>query len=253
MFRERPITGLFLTATIIVDFVLITITSDQDLAAMTKLGLVLGQLAALAIWAVRGESHRLARVSSLVVVTGLLTYIVGIEPRQHGVWLAFNTLYVLSIVLAAGITDSMRFRLGMDSVKRYSKEHWQIPLIEFFGWTIAVAIVSFGARQMEFVFLTPRIYFIVVAFVSIPFLMAVLVWRDLRDLGRIGALLILITAVLAATYLTSRRPAGWAVTMAQTGYLTLWLAALGMDAVRSHSAQLESDLEHDLDESKQVS
>ncbi|MGI9428959.1 MAG: hypothetical protein ACR2NM_09895 [Bythopirellula sp.] len=252
MIRERLISGLFLTATLIVDFVLITINSRLDMAAMIKLGLVLGQLAALAIWAVRGKSHRLARISSLVVVTGLLTYVVGNEPQQQGVWLAFNTLYVLGIVLVTGITDLMRYRLGMNSVKRYSREHWRIPLIEFFGWTIAVAIISFGARHMEFVFLTERVLLLVLAFVSIPFLMAVLVWRDLRDLHRMGASVILVTALVAAAYLTSRRPTAWAVTMAQTGYLTLWLATLGMDEVRSQAIRLQDDLQQDLDESKQV-
>jgi hypothetical protein len=253
MFRERPISGLFLIATLIVDLVLLTITSADSLAAMIKLGLVLGQLAALAVGAVRGQSHRLARISFLVVGTGLLTYLVVDGSRQQGVWLAFNTLYVVGIVLVTGITDVMRYRFGMNSVKRYTKEHWRVPLIEFFGWTIAVAIISFGARYMEFVFLTEEVLLIVLAFVCTPFLMALLVWRDLRDLHRNGALLILVTALVAAAYLTSRRPTAWAVTMAQTGYLTLWLATLGMDDVRSQSIRLQDDLQQELDQSPPMS
>ena len=80
-----------------------------------------------------------------------------------------------------------------------------------------------------------------------------LVWRDVRELHWMGALVILVTALVAATYLTSRRPTAWAVTMAQTGYLTLWLAALGMDEVRSQSIRLQDDLQQDFDESKEVS
>lgn len=244
MFQQRPLTCLFIAATLAIDVVLMT-TGNGDLSPFA-LGMVLGQIAVLANWTVRGEMHRLARMSLLVITIGLLTYLIRVDDDPQRLWLTFYTIYTTCILLVTIASDYMRYRsdkkdLGKDSAKR-----WQVPLIEFFGWTTVVAIISFGARQMDFEFLgNLSVLLTIVSLIAVPVLTPFFIRHDLRDLRSFKALLLVLVMILAAVYLQREHGSGgWAIFI-QTGYITLWMAVIGMDDVLARVKNVDKDLLND--------
>ena len=245
MFREQPLTWLFIVATIVIDLVLAsTVPAHFSLGLELRLGFILGQLVALAIWVVRGKMHRLARVSFLVITIGLLACYVEIRSDQMSTWFGFLSTYALIIVLTTIASDFLqkRFRdpLRDDEVSK----RWQISLIELFGWSIVVAIISFGFRHMDFDFLEKDALLSCLAFLSVPILVVTLIRRDIRDLRSISALVIVFATIASAIYIGSRTEGGGVfVIFVQTAYLILSLAVVGMDAIHSAALEVQKSLQ----------
>jgi hypothetical protein len=151
MFRDRLLTWLFITASVVVDLALLAAVmaspNPHRYEALQE-GLAAGQVGALAIWAITGSAHRLARVAGLVISTGLLTLlVVGQEIERFGEPLVLLAIYAAIVLAAVGVIAACRRAF---SGKRESvRETFQVSLIEMFGWMIVVAIASFGARFMD--------------------------------------------------------------------------------------------------------
>ncbi len=248
MFRDRPLTWLFIAATIVVDFVLMTIQSDQDFLASVKIGLLLGQLAALAIWSVRGQQHRLARASCLVVVTGLLTYVLDTKLAVRSTWLAFSSGYVLWIISVTLTSDVIRCRLREKHENEKPSNRWQVSLVELFGWTTVFAIICFGARLMNFGFLQwdSMEFWESIGFISrllvVPTCMTLFTHRDLSDL-RIAKILVLAIVIITSVCVTKSEYIGEYAVIFQIVYLVLWMPVLSMDgAQKKHVACLQGSM-----------
>ena len=241
MFRDRPLTWLFIAATIAVDLVLMVAESDQGLISSVKIGLVLGQLAALAIWSVRGQMNRLARISYLVLATGLLTYLIDAIPDLKPNWLAFHTGYVFWIILVTLVGDFLRYRLRKKSGDESPANRWQVPLIEFFGWTTVVAIVSFGARHMDFDFLRQKDAIeTIVLLLVVPTYMTLFTRHDLNDLRAVKVLLLALVIMAASVYVArAKNEAEYAVVF-QSAYLLLCMPILELEARSRTKAENES-------------
>jgi len=233
VFHKRPLTWLFVASTIAIDLVLITVESDRALLAAVKLGFVLGQLAAMAIWVVRGRIHRLARASCLVVTTSLLAYLIEVVPSSTLPWAVFYTGYAFLIVIVTLLSDLTRHRRREKSSSDKWARRWKISLMECFGWTIVVAMASFSARGMEFYFLRRETFAMIVALSAVPSCMALLIRTDLRDVRATRALGISLIIIIAAYYSATGQPSGEFTTFIQAAYLVLWMAVLGMDDVLS--------------------
>jgi len=241
MFRDRPLTCLFIVATICVDLVLMTIESDRGLLLSLKAGLVLGQLAALAIWSVRGQQNRLARMSCLILTTGLLTYLIDTQSEKS-LWMAFNAGYVCWTIFVTLVGDMIRYRLREKSSDKNSTNPWRVPLIEFFGWTTVVAIISFGARHMDIDFLREgdnlRIF---IAVLAVPTCMTLFARRDLYDLLAFKAIALALVIAMTVVYLAKTEGKGKDVVIFQSVYLVMCLPILGMDEVRSHAKNARTE------------
>ena len=151
MFRDRLLTWLFITASVVVDLALLAAEmASRDSFRFQALlqGIALGQVGALAIWTVTGRVHRLARGAGLIVATSLLAlFAIHGEPWYFQEWLALLAIYAAIVMAAVALITIVR---RIVSSKREQHETLQTPLIELFGWTIVVAIASFGARFMDF-------------------------------------------------------------------------------------------------------
>lgn len=242
MFRERPLTWLFVVATVAVDMIIGAIERTPGLTESLKVGFVLSQLAALAMWSVRGRMHRLARMSCLVLATGMLTYLIDIDGSEKSIWTAFNSMYVFWIVVVTSVSDALSYRLRKGTVSRVVENRWQVPLIEFFGWTIFVAIISFAARHMDFRFLDQSGTGLVVSLLAVPTCIAVFVRQDLRDLWTWRAIVLLSICVTAGFYTAKEQPAGEYAILMQSAYLGLWLAVLAMDELQSKVRRVREGL-----------
>jgi len=244
MFCDRPLTWLFIAATVVIDCVLMSIeaTASPNITDSVKLGFVLGQLAATAIWAVRGNLHRLKRLSCLVVTTGLLAYLIRVDPMPIPSWIAFHSGFVTLIVLATVMSDHIRYGFrarteGDDRLKR-----WQMPLIEIFGWTIVVAVISLGIRQMNFDFLYEDVLGIIISLFVVPVFLAMLTQGGLRDIGIFKAVMFVAVAIIATSALGRERGGEVAVIVPiQAAYLVLWLAVQGWDSDFSQARNGQAD------------
>jgi len=242
MFRDRPLTWLFVIATVVVDVVMAA-TDKGSGTSVARLGFVIGQLAALAIWSVRGEIHRLGRVSCLIVVVGSIAFLIEVSSESADVWVAFYAGYVFVIALAT-LLGNLVWRTFEGNKSESSSKQWKIPLIEFFGWTTVVAIICFGARHMDFGFLIQGdSLLIVTALLTVPVSTALLIRHDLRDLRAVSAFVIVLAAIISAVYLSQNNKSGAIAIFVQTVYLSLWLAVLGMDKVKADVRTMHESLQ----------
>ena len=235
MIRRHPLLILLLLATTVVDVTLIWRIGWHFTARTVFSGLVLGQTGALALWAVWGQGHRLARVSTMVVATGLIALATGrtalLGPAQ---WLAILSVYTFivylgTLLLAAGQSYAERNR-----EQESDRSAWQVSLIELFGWTILVAIASFAARSMDFVFLKTntliplRVGLIVMA----PLALAAGIRKGLTGLTSsklywLGFAALIPVGTIALRYYEPRTAVP--LILGQTGYLLIWLLVLLLD------------------------
>ncbi len=149
MFRDRPLTWLFIAATICVDLVLIEL---GDIGSYLQSGFWLGQMAVLGAWFAVGKSHRLARASVVLGGVAFLTLIACYRRVDHVTaanWgslfriTAWNCLFAFCCALFCRIFVQRFCR------KCRIEQRWKaprFPLIELFGWTIIVAVGSVLSR-----------------------------------------------------------------------------------------------------------
>ncbi len=145
-FRDRPLTWLFIVATILVD-----VTEALSFESVLSWSII-GQLSAVAIWTVMSKAHRLARAGVFLAVVSLIAGPAAstaswIFPKNF--FLTLLAVYAVCVVLAT--CPIALFRCWMRSRKGSAKgkKPWQFPLIELFGWTIVVAYASFACRFLN--------------------------------------------------------------------------------------------------------
>jgi hypothetical protein len=221
MFRERPLTWLFILATVVVDLAMFFGGRGTVFE-----GIVVGQVAAIAIWAAIGHSHRLTRGSLLVVAVGILAYLPGFRSFQsYSRMLTFMAAFALAVAATSLGFVWLRRRIRI----RFDGDHEQtplkVPLIEFFGWTIVVAIASFGARHMDVQFLERVQHFFPVYLLTYAIVPLALVLFDsrFRMLHLLKAVLLVYGAYWMGTHFLGRG-SWYGLKMASlTMYLTAWL------------------------------
>lgn len=229
MFRDRPLTGLFLAATITVDLVVMLVGYDPHNPSEIVVGLITGQVAALALWVVRGMMHRLARIGWVVCAVGLLAYLLKIDAGPQSTWLAFYLIYATAIIMSALAGNLLRHALRDRSQDTAPAARWQVPLIEFFGWTIVVAVLSFGAQHMDFNFLTDGAVDIVLLLLAVPVTVALFVPSDIRRLKLASLIPVAIAMLATMACWPGTEASGPLLTLVQTGYLAAWLFVLALD------------------------
>lgn len=146
IFGERPVTWLYLTATVVLSCTILNSRPElqADLPSRTVAGVVIAQLFVLGAYAVVGRSHRLARGAAFVcgasVIAMALGGLLGHDPR---IWAA---AVLLQSSAAAGAA-AVRFTANRYLQPSRGVTGFRFPLIEFFGWTIVVAIGALVVKE----------------------------------------------------------------------------------------------------------
>jgi len=233
MFRDRPLTWLFVIATVCVDVV------GQLLFDSIQFWLAFGQLSAVAIWLVMGKVHRLARFGVFLAV---ISFVAG-RSSNPGDWifpenffLTMLVVYTVCVVLA--VCPIVFFRFWIRSRKQTvgRKNPWQFPLIELFGWTIIVAYASFACRFLN---LESIWHLEIFQFVSLIIPKAILAAIFLENTNPVGhwlrvvkfvcALLIWILCILLFGILSDSASELVALLAVSGGYLVAWSTVRTLD------------------------
>lgn len=222
-----------------VDLTLMVVRIDTEKYWAVVLAYGFGQVAALAIWAVRGRIHRLLRVSCFVLATGLLAHF--IDPRTYD-WPRAVFIYAMSIFIVALLIEVVRNIPSAKAGDIDQRKRWQFPVIEFFGWTIIIAVVSLGCREMEFreAFDGP-IWLGLVALIAVPILLVLFTRKDLRDLRVITILIIVGAAITAEWYIT------FFIVATQAAYLVAWMTVLTFDNILSEVNKVQEKRQDETD------
>jgi hypothetical protein len=155
-FRQRPLSWLFLIATICVDLVAVTVDDEEELWILAML---FGQSFVVGGWLALGQSHRLLRGGGFVagvLALALLAAVGFFEPLIF----TFQTAWAQSIgavaILAGAAAvmswgwDALLRRLPQQRHESGAAARWQFPVAELFGWTIIVAVASAFMRLATF-------------------------------------------------------------------------------------------------------
>jgi len=152
-FRQRPLTWLFLIATVCLDLLLLAAEADNTLGAM-----MFGQSFMVGGWLVLGTAHRLLRAAVfLAAVLGMSTLT---AYHFHEPYFSYDRAWGISIVMVSVLAGSAAVMTllwnallnRMSGALNYDAPNarWQFPVIELFGWTIVVAIASATMRFATF-------------------------------------------------------------------------------------------------------
>lgn len=153
MFRDRPLTWLFVIATLLVDAGLI-FNGNVDAYRGWIIGFFLGQSAVLGCWFAVGSRHRLERGALFVVGQIVVALIVWFcvsdgSPDQWGRVLAALAIYGAASASSAFLAKLCFSRFQITQAKKQA-DILRYPLMEIFGWTVVVAIASAIMRQATF-------------------------------------------------------------------------------------------------------
>jgi len=245
MFRDRPLTWLFVIATVCVDLVWLATTSEDDFGINTAfgsslffrfcaVGCFLAQSCVFAIQTIFAVSRKLTQASILVAGNFSLAFVS--YPGfvyETGSWHTYFFLHAIQVIAVTSIARLLQIRRD----KQPMVGVWQISLIEMFGWTTVVAIVSYGFRYMDFSDLNLTSC-MVIAFPSIALNLATIwglstrsrVSRALRAASPFFVAFIVI--VLLDIFILAGSPGleqALALFGAYAGYLCAWVVIRGID------------------------
>ena len=238
-FRERPLTWLFLIATLCLDAVALSTDNESTFAN----ALAIGQLFVVSGWLVLGRGHRLARAAAFIGAIGVLTAPDYVIPRLHTsfyvdlVWPA-----ILALLIAMGVATVVNTaiwlslaRLTSRGLKEFRRADWQFPLAELFGWTIIVAVASVGLRLADFSYMdNPKDIATGFGLTYLAGAMMAFILGDYRDGARspaiggkvIAAMVLSLVAIVLAKSLPSDAQL---VAVGSLAYTACWCVALKLD------------------------
>jgi len=151
--RPRPLTWLFLLATLVIDVAVLLLGLGERPLSYLVIGFVIGQMFWVGSWLVAGDAHRLARGATFVIAAMGLTTVV--EYSNHGGpgdWgRTFGAVAVLASASAASTAVVLIILRRWDDLRGHrARADYRFPLIELFGWTIVVALASVALRWARF-------------------------------------------------------------------------------------------------------
>ncbi len=242
MFRNYPLTCLFILATICVDVTLLVgVANDSRIESNSGLlffvfnyGLP-AQLSALAIWSVISHVHRLFRGALLTVAWGLLLLLTWsvIDTQYRREVVAFNFLQILSVLSCCAFLKYFAFIDEFSVFHLEKRETLRISLIEIFGWTIIVAVWAFAARFADFTIVRQAEWLIwILCAIVVPILATAVLFRRSSPPARLLRLVViyLLTFLFYAIAWNGRLSAlAVSMSVTQLTYISAWWAMMRMD------------------------
>lgn len=237
MFRDRPLTWLFVIATVCVDLVLaITDHPSGSASRVLGTGLILGQSLWLGCWLVVGSRHRLERGAVFVVGQLALTLFVclgvaGGELDSFGRVIAIFSFFG-ALAFFGALCGWAVFRWYALRFEGESNRRLQFPIIELFGWTVVVAIASAVMRQANFSHLfgqNSEVEYLVGCAVTSGFFAAILV--SAKSAWKLcGAATAIFALYYGVAYQAVRQPELITTLILATAYTALWVVVVRLDA-----------------------
>jgi hypothetical protein len=256
-FRKRPLTWLFIIATACLDLVaiahLVNLESDWFGA------IAVGQMCLAGSLLAAGQAHRLLRAALFLGVPILLTvpdylstgeFIGEVSPEVAReitiVSVAPNVLAISLVITAmASFFSFVLIALNAICVHRSSgaaKAKFQFPIIEFFGWTIVVAVSTIALREGDFGWFDFPLLAQVALFLMFPAAAIVFFHAPRRSWFLKGALFVS-AAITVYTLAVQSENLDWHVMLGAYAYLAGWILVKRMDdalAKRREGAHFEA-------------
>ncbi len=236
MFRDRPLTWLFVIATICVDLVMMVPAFGSRMIFMFGIP---AQLSLIAIWGAIGKSHRLARGAVVTLAVFLATVSVTRFPYDWSDLLTFYLVHILLVFCGTLILRSFGWLRRWPSLVDRENEKFRYSVIEMFGWTTVAAIWAFAFRHATTGDDFYTLYF--ANFTTIPIITVALVCRSRWRYLAILILAALAIAILSVRFITGRfdlvvGPTLLWGNLTQVTYLGIWYAVQCLDLSRMNSS-----------------
>lgn len=242
MFRNYPLTTLFIIATVCVD-VVVVLTSEGNNELDINSGFrfylwnfgIPAQVGALALWAIFGGSHRLTKGAFITFLGGAILLLHWVLLPE--MFLNEHTfINLLQMLIAMGGAALLRL-CGIGKPEKISAQSFRFSLMEIFGWTMIVALWAFAFRSAAARIPVDKYFMIwLLAASAGPLLVAPALFSKLSALMRLTALIMayliaFVIYAIASYYLPDEPIVNWAFGMAiaQITYIAAWWAVMRMD------------------------
>lgn len=242
--RNYPLTWLFIIATVSVDAAVLlsaawgsVLSDDSGLRFYVWNYALPAQFSCLAVWAIYGKTHRLARGAWVTLACGLLLALTWatVEPAFRVESISFSFIQFFAVLGGVGLLRAC----GVGAEKRDDNhQHVRFPLVEMFGWTMIVALWAFGLRLAGMNFIIDAYWWVWIATATVaPLVVTPVLYARLTLGARPFALMAVYLMALIGYALGKRFMDGplpfWALSMAitQITYISAWWALVRTDEV----------------------
>jgi hypothetical protein len=240
-FRNRPLTWLFIIATACLDLVAIAHLINHESEWFGAIAV--GQMCLTGSLLAAGQAHRLLRAGLFLGVPILLTVpdyyvdasVLTIEGTGEVLLVSTEAPYVLAISLVitamAAFFGFVLIALNAICVFRSSgaaKAKFQFPIIEFFGWTIVVAVSTIALRAGDFGWIDFPLLADAASFSIFPAALVVFFHAPRKTWFLKGALLVS-AAISFCTLAVRAENLDWQVILGAYAYLAGWILVKRMD------------------------
>ena len=236
-FRDRPLTWLFIIATACLDLVAIARLVDHESNWFGALAV--GQMCLTGALLAAGRAHRLLRAGLFLGVpillavpdyratdfaldSGEIIQIEGVAPYVLGVSFVIAALVSL-FSFAIMALNAICVRRAGDARTRF-----RFPIVEFFGWTIIVAVSTLVMRVAELEWMDFDLSVAVAAFTLFPAALVVFAYSVPKTWFLKGALAVS-AAVSLYALIVNAEDLEWLVMGGAYAYVAAWLLVKHMD------------------------
>ena len=242
--RNYPLTWLFIIATVCVDAAVLlsaawgsVLTDDSGLRFYVWNYALPAQFSCLAVWAIYGKTHRLAKAAWVTLACGLLLALTWwtVEPAFRVETISFNFIQFFAVLLGVALLRACG--VGAEPATD-QPESLRFSLVEMFGWTMIVALWSFALRLAGVNFIIDAYWWVWIATAAIaPLVVTPVLFANVTLGSRPFGLLAVYLFALIAYAIGNRFMDGplpfWALSMAitQITYISAWWAMLRTDEV----------------------
>lgn len=233
-FRQRPLTWLFVIATIVVD---VAAWAQGRYEAEWVQGLILGQLMALGGWLALGRTHPLLRVTAAIVA--IVATIAPDLMAARFIPMVVSYALTQSIVIAAATAVfSLVWRLALERFEPQeiagAPRRWRLSVLELLGWMTVVGVATTVLKRTDRSAVTEAGDLVEVAFVVALAALVMTLWlRDeLLSVRKRLIASIALVVFLVVGFKVSPTPRDSLVLIPPYGYLAAWIAVQRMDEAR---------------------
>jgi hypothetical protein len=254
-FRQRPLTWLFLIATLCLDLVAVAGAANHESEWFGALAL--GQMYVAGGWLILGRTHRLLRATVFLLTPivlaapdflaapeflndsrdGSFTGIqIVVAPLVLGITIFLTVLAAVMTGLLLVLNALLTWRQG---AKCESK--WQFPLVELFGWMIVVAVACVISQGADYDHIDQEILWDCLMTVALPAGLMTFFTGDHRKSWFLMTALIG-GAILSAFQILRRWESTDAfVVLGAYGFVGVWVLVQSMDeAMRRRSCAVDN-------------
>jgi hypothetical protein len=240
-FRDRPLTWLFILATACLE--LLAIASLVDDESDWFGAIAVGQMCLVGALLAAGQAHRLLRAALFLGVPLLVTIPDYLAKRQPPTNVASYVLG-MSLVLSAMAAFFSFATIAVNAICVHrpadvAKTKFQFPIIEFFGWTIVVAVATLALRAANVGWLDSSLLAQAAAFVAFPATLIAYFYAPRRT-WFLKSALVAAAAVSLSSLFAFAENMEWLVVLGAYAYVAGWLLIRRMDEAMCRAREVRA-------------